>query len=87
MALFKNYLVTYHIKKMIGMIINNDIRYTRNIVLNLIFCASIFVHIIIETYYSQFFEDFLMINENYQQFEINLIKEYKKMQTPSLLRH
>ena len=40
MALFKNYLVTYHIKKMIGMIINNDIRYTRNIVLNLIFVRA-----------------------------------------------
>ena len=58
---------------MIGMIINNDIRYPKHCS-KFDFCASIFVHIIIETYYSQFFEDFLMINEKYQQFEINLIK-------------
>ena len=38
-----DYLDIYQIKNMIGMIINKDIRYTRTIVLNLIFvCNSLF---------------------------------------------
>ena len=38
-----DYLDIYQIKNTIGMIINNDIRYTRTIVLNLIFvCNSLF---------------------------------------------
>jgi hypothetical protein len=38
-----DYLDIYQIKNTIGMIINKDIRYTRTIVLNLIFvCNSLF---------------------------------------------
>ena len=63
-----DYLAKYQIKNMIGMIINKDIRYTRTIVLNLIFvCNSLFIisllSYIIETYYLNYIYGLLGIIE------------------------
>ena len=63
-----DYLDIYQIKNMIGMIINKDIRYTRTIVLNLIFvCNSLFIisllSYIIETYYLNYIYGLLGIIE------------------------
>ena len=45
---------------------------------------SVFIHYNIETYYSLYFEEFLVINDNYSTFEEKLINEYKKNANPEL---